>query len=187
MSVSLAMVRQALARYDVVHRDVIEDVCGHYVYVCGVQTHTMQGSGNGDMRGIIPRAMSQVGAYKSQLEAKGWTYQMHVSFLEIYNETIRDLLRSSPSDDAKHDIKKDINGAVTVTDLTMRPVDPNSEHEVEAVMEQAARHRSVGQTAMNERSSRSHSVFTLHLKAVHPVQNVTLNGVLNLGKTKTLK
>lgn len=47
-------------------------------------------------------------------------------------------------------------------------------------MELAARHRSVGQTAMNERSSRSHSVFALHLKAVHVCQGVVLNGTLSL-------
>ena len=47
-------------------------------------------------------------------------------------------------------------------------------------MELAARHRSVGQTNMNERSSRSHSVFALHLKAVHAGQGIVLNGTLSL-------
>eukprot|EP00605_Chrysophyceae_sp_TOSAG23-4_P001596 GSChrysophyteH1.ASY1.ANO1.1752.1 assembled CDS len=93
------------------------------------KTHTMQGSGSGVQRGIIARAMEQ--------------YHMEVSFIEIYNETIRDLLRTNPTDDIRHDIKRDSTGH-TMT---------------------AARHRSVGQTAMNERSSRSHSVFCLHLRA----------------------
>jgi kinesin family member C1 len=53
------------------------------------KTHTMQGSGDGAMRGIIPRAIQQVGMYKLQLEEKGWEYIMEVSFIEIYNETIR--------------------------------------------------------------------------------------------------
>jgi kinesin family protein C1 len=53
------------------------------------KTHTMQGSGDGPMRGIIPRAMQQVGKYKLKLEEKGWTYHMQISFIEIYNETIR--------------------------------------------------------------------------------------------------
>ena len=35
------------------------------------KTHTMQGSGDGPMRGIIPRAMEQVGLYKSELEGQG--------------------------------------------------------------------------------------------------------------------
>jgi kinesin family protein C1 len=49
----------------------------------------MQGSGDGQMRGIIPRAMQQVGQYKLKLEEKGWSYNMEISFVEIYNETIR--------------------------------------------------------------------------------------------------
>lgn len=49
----------------------------------------MQGSGDGNMRGIIPRAMQQVALYKTQLEDKGWEYEMEASFVEIYNESIK--------------------------------------------------------------------------------------------------
>lgn len=49
----------------------------------------MQGSGDGPMRGIIPRAIQQVGLYKLSQEQKGWVYEMEVSFIEIYNETIK--------------------------------------------------------------------------------------------------
>jgi len=143
------------------------------------KTHTMQGSGNGSMRGVIPRAMEQVGIYKTELEAKGWQYEMQVSFVEIYNETIRDLLRSE-TNDVTHDIKKDAQGGVYVTDVTMVHVDPNDVEQVENIMEEAARHRSVGQTAMNERSSRSHSVFALHLKATNVEQGIVLKGTLSL-------
>jgi kinesin family protein C1 len=140
----------------------------------------MQGSGNGNMRGIIPRAMQQVGIYKTELESKGWQYHMEVSFVEIYNETIRDLLRANAKDDDKHEIKRDANGNTTITDVTMTPVDPNDCAQMDSIMEQAARYRSVGQTLMNERSSRSHSVFTLHLRASNPSQGVVLKGALNL-------
>lgn len=47
-------------------------------------------------------------------------------------------------------------------------------------MEIAGRHRSVGATEMNARSSRSHSVFTLHLKASNREQRSELSGKLNL-------
>lgn len=144
------------------------------------KTHTMQGSGDGPMRGIIPRAIQQVGAYKLQLEEKGWEYSMEVSFIEIYNETIRDLLRQSNATELKHDIKKDANGRCYVTDVTMQSIDPNNKEQLDSIMELAARHRSVAQTAMNAQSSRSHSVFALHLKARHENDNVTLKGTLSL-------
>jgi kinesin family protein C1 len=140
----------------------------------------MQGSGSGSMRGIIPRAMQQVGIYKNELEAKGWEYQMEVSFVEIYNESVRDLLRNNNQEDLKHEIKKDMQNNVYITDVAMVTVDPNDVDQIESIMELAARHRSVGQTAMNDRSSRSHSVFALHLKASNIAQGIVLKGTLNL-------
>lgn len=143
------------------------------------KTHTMQGSGTGSMRGVIPRAMQQVGLYKKELEAKGWEYQMEVSFVEIYNETIKDLLRVG-AHDTQHDIKVDRIGNTYLSDVTLTSVDPNNTEQIDKIMEQAAHHRSVGQTAMNERSSRSHSVFALHLKATNASQGINLKGTLNL-------
>lgn len=56
------------------------------------KTHTMQGAGNQAMRGIIPRAIEQVGVTKAKLETQGWVFNMQVSFVEIYNEVLKDLL-----------------------------------------------------------------------------------------------
>lgn len=144
------------------------------------KTHTMQGSGVGQMRGIIPRAIEQVGEYKVQLERDGWQYSMQVSFLEIYNETIRDLLREHEIDEHKHEVKVTAEGRRYVSDITMTTLEPSDGEAVEAVMRQAAKHRSVGHTDMNAVSSRSHSVFTLHLSALHPENRQSLRGTLNL-------
>eukprot|EP01041_Mallomonas_annulata_P000865 gene865-1687_t len=144
------------------------------------KTHTMQGSGAGPMRGIIPRAIQQVGMYKIEQERKGWEYHMEVSFIEIYNETIRDLLRQGGVEDCKHEIKKDAAGYSYVSDVAMVVVDPNDSVLIDQIMEQAARHRSVAQTAMNERSSRSHSIFTMHLRAAHAEQGLQMRGSLSL-------
>jgi hypothetical protein len=56
------------------------------------KTHTMQGSGNGPMRGIIARSIETVILQSQALGEQGWKYNMNVTFVEIYNETIRDLL-----------------------------------------------------------------------------------------------
>ncbi|EWM23708.1 dna topoisomerase [Nannochloropsis gaditana] len=153
------------------------------------KTHTMQGFGSGPMKGIIPRAMEQVGRYKKMLEAQGWVYEMEVSFIEIYQEQIRDLLRSlatpnggagEESTSTTHDIKKDGKGNMFVTDVAMILLDPNDPQAVQRIMDVAGRHRSVGATSMNERSSRSHSVFTLHMRASNKERRSQLSGKLNL-------
>jgi kinesin family protein C1 len=161
------------------------------------KTFTLNGSGDGSMRGIIPRAMEQVGLYKRQLQEKGWVYHMEISFIEIYNENIRDLLRnvgkngnhtsnntssSSKHDDfnGKHEIKKDNHGNFYVTDINKIVVDPENFQQIMSIMEIAAQYRATATTAMNDHSSRSHAIFTLHLKAHNSIQGIELNGALNL-------
>merc|ERR1712238_495944 len=66
----------------------------------------------------------QVGDYKDELEKDGWHYEMQVSFLEIYNETIRDLLRDDDSEMLKHEVKIGTDGRKYVSDLKLVPLDP---------------------------------------------------------------
>lgn len=56
------------------------------------KTHTMLGCGTGDQRGIIPRAVEKVLEQSESLQEKGWEFAMEASYLEIYNEKLRDLL-----------------------------------------------------------------------------------------------
>ncbi|KAL5972829.1 hypothetical protein ACLOJK_039635 [Asimina triloba] len=107
------------------------------------------------------------------------------SMLEIYNETIRDLLysnRSSNQDNSapgkQYTIKHDANGNTYVSDLTV--VDVCSIREVSSLLHQAAQSRSVGKTQMNEQSSRSHFVFTLRITGVNESTEQQVHGVLNL-------
>lgn len=80
----------------------------------------------------------------------------------------------------KHEIKKDAAGNTYVSDIVMLQLDPNDATRVDEIMQLAARHRSVGQTSMNAQSSRSHSIFTLHLKAKNIADGNILKGALNL-------
>jgi len=65
-----------------------------------------------------------------EISDMGWEYHMEVSFVEIYNETVKDLLRDDEDDDTKHDIKLDSEGRPFVSDVTMIPVDPNDSAQV---------------------------------------------------------
>ena len=69
----------------------------------------------------------------------GWEYKMEVTFVEIYNENIRDLLRTSSNttspEDAKHEIKKDPHtNTVYITDVTQIEVDPNNLEQINRIM-----------------------------------------------------
>ncbi|CAM8990323.1 unnamed protein product [Rhodiola kirilowii] len=152
------------------------------------KTYTMMGrSGNPDQKGLIPRSLEQIFQTKQSLQLQGWKYEMQVSMLEIYNETIRDLLSTNRSDVSKADngiggkqyaIKHDANGNTHVSDLTV--IDVCSSKEVAYLLDQAACSRSVGKTQMNEQSSRSHFVFTLKISGTNEITDQQVQGVLNL-------
>ena len=82
-----------------------------------------------------------------------------VSYLELYNEVVKDLLNPS---DKQLAIRQHPQLGVYVQDLAELVV--AGEGDVLRLLEQGARVRHVAATAMNERSSRSHSVFTLRLE-----------------------
>ncbi|KAJ3529478.1 hypothetical protein NMY22_g8984 [Coprinellus aureogranulatus] len=128
---------------------------------------TMEGGPTEDTAGMIPRAVEQVFRVAEEMKSKGWEYRIEGQFLEIYNETIHDLLTPfDASDKKKHEIKHDPKtGRTTVTELTVVPL--TSPEQVKGLLARAQSRRSVAATLMNERSSRSHSVFTLRISGVH--------------------
>uniref|UniRef100_A0A5B6YP98 Kinesin-like protein n=1 Tax=Davidia involucrata TaxID=16924 RepID=A0A5B6YP98_DAVIN len=155
------------------------------------KTYTMMGRPEApEQKGLIPRSLEQIFQTSQSLSAQGWKYKMQASMLEIYNETIRDLLsvnRSGGLDMTRVDnggvgkqyaIKHDSNGNTHVSDLTI--VDVCSIKEVSSLLQQAAQSRSVGKTQMNEQSSRSHFVFTLRISGVNESTEQQVQGVLNL-------
>ncbi|GJR51123.1 kinesin-like protein KIN-14N [Tanacetum coccineum] len=148
------------------------------------KTHTMMGTpGNYDDKGLIPRSLEQIFEAKQTLQNQGWKYEMQVSMLEIYNETIRDLLSTTrplteSSGTKQYSIKHDANGNTHVSDLTI--LDVRSSREVSFLLNRAAQSRSVGKTQMNEQSSRSHFVFTLRIYGYNESTEQQVQGVLNL-------
>ena len=161
------------------------------------KTHTMQGSGNGAMRGIIPRAVEQVLSQAKMMQDQKWTFTLSASFLEIYNENLRDLLvsldlqdegmrKAAPFSKAgpKLSIKHDADRKSYVDGLTKHKIDTeNSDvasQQLQALMAAAGRARSVATTKMNAQSSRSHSVFMLHLYGSNSDSGTSIQGSLNL-------
>lgn len=131
------------------------------------KTHTMSGSGTGPLRGIIPRAMEVLDQERQRRSGEGWSFTMSVTFLEIYLDNIRDLLREPTKKPCEHEVKQHPLKGTWVTNLTQVPVDVDAVNEVQSMLMRAARLRQTASTEMNDTSSRSHSVFTVHIAAHH--------------------
>uniref|UniRef100_A0A0D9VE13 Kinesin motor domain-containing protein n=1 Tax=Leersia perrieri TaxID=77586 RepID=A0A0D9VE13_9ORYZ len=100
------------------------------------------------------------------------TYKLGVQMIEIYNEQIRDLLGSGGIQNTTQP-----NG-LAVPDATMCPVTSTS-HVIE-LMQTGHDNRAMSATALNERSSRSHSVVTIHVRGQDLKTGNTLRGALHL-------
>ncbi|CEG84385.1 Putative Kinesin family member C1 [Rhizopus microsporus] len=145
------------------------------------KTFTMQGppQSTEETSGMIPRAVHQIYDVTQQLKQFGWEYTMEGTFLEIYNETIHDLLGDTASyGKIKHEIRHEKNGKTVVTDMTSVQLDSPSK--VKTMLKRANQNRATGATNLNERSSRSHSVFTLQLTGENKKTGERSSGILNL-------
>lgn len=126
---------------------------------CG-KSHTMQGPSTSDpeMRGVIPNSFAHI--FDTVIASTDVEYLIHCSYLEIYNEEIKDLL-APPSNKkpVKCDLKEDPNKGVFVKNLT--DVMVKDEDELAKVLDRGVALRTTAETKMNEASSRSHSIFTI--------------------------
>lgn len=139
---------------------------------------TMEGAQDEENAGLIPRAIDMIFKVSGQLKDRGWKYQMEGQFLEVYNEVINDLLGNGQFDTKKHEIKLDKDGKISVTEAVSVPL--SNPRQVHTLLERAQSRRAVAATLMNERSSRSHSVFTLKVRGVNPVTDEKCEAMLNL-------
>lgn len=109
-------------------------------------------------KGVIPRAFDHV--FEKIQVTEGAKYLVHASYLEIYNEEIRDLLGKDIKQ--KLELKEHPDKGVYVQSLSMHLC--KNVRMCEQVMERGWKNRSTGATLMNADSSRSHSIFTIHLE-----------------------
>ncbi|KAI0032674.1 P-loop containing nucleoside triphosphate hydrolase protein [Vararia minispora EC-137] len=141
------------------------------------KSFTMEGGSTPATQGMIPRAVDQVFRVTEELKTKGWEYTLEGQFLEIYNETINDLLGKGEFDKKRHEIKHE-KGTTRITDVVVLPL--RSPAQVRSLLSLANSRRTVAATLMNERSSRSHSVFTLRIRGMNAHTGEACEGALNL-------
>ncbi|XP_006145249.1 kinesin-like protein KIF17 isoform X1 [Tupaia chinensis] len=123
------------------------------------KSFTMQGLPDPpSQRGIIPRAFEHI--FESVQCAENTKFLVRASYLEIYNEDVRDLLGADTKQ--KLELKEHPEKGVYVKGLSMHTV--HSVAQCERIMETGWKNRAVGYTLMNKDSSRSHSIFTISIE-----------------------
>ncbi|OLL26550.1 Kinesin-like protein unc-104 [Neolecta irregularis DAH-3] len=118
--------------------------------------------GYGEEKGIIPRICMEIFNRKRLKASVDYQASVEVSYMEIYNEKVRDLL--NPTNKGNLKVREHPALGPYVEDLSKLAV--NSFEEIENLMDEGNKARTVAATKMNETSSRSHAVFTLTLSQV---------------------
>ncbi|XP_066569005.1 kinesin-like protein KIF14 [Amia ocellicauda] len=126
------------------------------------KSYTMMGYG--DEVGIIPRFCEEIFLKSSQEPLHNVTCHLEMSYFEVYNEKIHDLLSSDKEPSQKKTslrVREHPELGPYVAGLSSYVV--GSFADVQAWLELGNKQRATAATGMNDKSSRSHSVFTVVL------------------------
>ncbi|KAJ4969161.1 hypothetical protein NE237_015862 [Protea cynaroides] len=136
------------------------------------KTHTMSGPDelSEKSQGVNYRALNDLFLLSEQRK-DSFCYDVSVQMIEIYNEQVRDLL---VTDEIRNSSQKGLN----VPDANVVPVVSTSD--VLELMKLGQRNRAVGSTALNDRSSRSHSCLTVHVQGRDLTTGAVLRGCMHL-------
>ena len=125
------------------------------------KTFTMEG--NEEHPGLVPRAIARI-FEDIQSRTTNYQHDVFVSMIEIYNESIRDLLRDPKADTSKlkYDIMRDSLVGMYVKDLTSEQIHTASH--ARTLIKQGNVNRATSSTGLNDQSSRSHMIVTLTVR-----------------------
>ncbi|OWM65143.1 kinesin-like protein KIN-14P [Punica granatum] len=143
------------------------------------KTYTMTGPNmaSKDTWGVNYRALNDLFQI-SQTRSNVIKYEVMVQMVEIYNEQVRDLLSSDGSQKKLGILTATQSSGLAVPDASMHSVRATSD--VLDLMDSGFKNRAVGATALNERSSRSHSILTIHVRGTDQKTGTALRGSLHL-------
>ena len=127
------------------------------------KSYTMMGTP--DNPGLIPKTCEDLFQRIECSQSPRISYNVRISYFEVYNEHVRDLLGSRTGDGYFLRIRESPSDGPYVKDLTETTV--KSYPELMKLMEKGDAARTTASTKMNDTSSRSHAVFTITLKQIH--------------------
>jgi hypothetical protein len=150
------------------------------------KTYTMFGDDDrNDTRGIVPRACEEIlSAMQTRREVNGIDSTLSVSYVEVYGDSVSDLLRyGARCGHAKASAQRYVlNGAAEQV--------VHSLSDIQHVLEIGEQQKRCAATAMNDRSTRAHSLFILTLSQRHPSNGMSLRTRLflaDLGGSEQVK
>jgi hypothetical protein len=114
--------------------------------------------GSEEEPGVIPSAIDEI--FETISKSAGREFLLRVSYMELYNEEIRDLLNPSK---CKLQLHEDAVRGIYVAGLHEEIV--NDAEQIKKLMEKGENSRHVGETNMNSRSSRSHTIFKMVIES----------------------
>ncbi|XP_066591336.1 kinesin-like protein KIF3A [Prorops nasuta] len=125
------------------------------------KTYTMSGSKTSpQLRGIIPNTFAHIFGHIAKAD-ENQKFLVRATYLEIYNEEVRDLLGKDQN--TRLEVKERPDIGVFVKDLSGYVV--NNADDLDRIMSLGNKNRVVGATAMNVSSSRSHAIFTITVES----------------------
>ncbi|KAF4521807.1 hypothetical protein B566_EDAN012464 [Ephemera danica] len=141
------------------------------------KTYTMMGTDSS--KGIVPLCMDYIFQAIDRLPDER-LFLLGVSFLEVYNEKIRDLLAPEKTDLKLHETVEGVVKFDCKNEMVSNPF------EMMDFLEQGNQNKAIGETNMNERSSRSHTIFRIECAArVSHINLVDLAGSERASQTGT--
>ncbi|XP_063683423.1 kinesin-like protein KIF3A [Bolinopsis microptera] len=169
--------------YNICARKIVDSVLEGYngtIFAYGQtgtgKTFTMEGVRSiPEKKGIIPNSFAHIFGEISKAGADV-KFLVRVSYLEIYNEDICDLLSKDMK--KKLEVKERPDVGVYVKDLHQFSV--KNAQDMDKIMTVGNKNRSVGSTKMNSHSSRSHAIFTITIERCD--QGIDGKGHLRMGK-----
>jgi kinesin family protein 11 len=160
---------------------------------CLLCSYTMEGDiSSDDHMGVIPRSVHAIFEALDSMQAD---YTTRVSFLELYNEELQDLLVDTPAPGTTAAVAKGKKSSSSQSGVVLREgrtgvvvcgleeVQVLNASDIFKILERGIRQRSTAATLMNKNSSRSHSIFTIKMMIKETLvdgQEFMRHGQLNL-------
>lgn len=154
--------------YNLAARPIVQNVLEGYngtIFAYGQtgtgKTFTMEGNRSvAEQKGIIPNSFAHIFGHIAKSEGNK-RFLVRATYLEIYNEEVRDLLGKDQK--SSLEVKERPDVGVYVKNLTGIVV--NNADDLDHIMTLGGKNRVVGATNMNVHSSRSHAIFSITVES----------------------